>query len=178
MADIIVNNKGFNIYIKHDDIIDSIIALSEKMNKDLQRKNPLFVVVLNGAFVFASELITRYKGDCEVSFVRLSSYEGTNSKNIVNELLGLNIDVKDRTVVIVEDIVDTGLTMLVATEKLRSAGAKEVFIATLLFKPNAFKYDYKIHYIGINISNDFIIGFGLDYDGKARNLPDIYKISE
>ncbi|NLL28700.1 MAG: hypoxanthine phosphoribosyltransferase [Bacteroidales bacterium] len=178
MADIIVNDKKFSIYIKHDDIIASIAALAEKMNKDLQGKNPLFVVVLNGAFVFASELITRYKGDCEVSFVRLSSYEGTGSKNIVNELLGLNIDVKDRTVVIVEDIVDTGLTMLVATEKLRAAGAKDVFIATLLFKPKAFKHNYKIHYVGIEIPNDFIVGFGLDYDEKARNLPDIYKISE
>ncbi len=178
MNSVTVHNRQFNLYLKHDDIIASIEKLAAKMNEDLKGKNPLFIVVLNGAFVFASELITRFNGDCDVTFVRLASYEGTESSNTVRELMGLNMDVEDRTIVIVEDIIDSGLTMLMAKDKLKAAGAKDVLIATLLYKPKAFKHNYYIHYVGIEIPNDFIIGFGLDYDGKGRNLRDIYKIAE
>ena len=122
--------------------------------------------------------MSRFDGDCDVTFVRLASYEGTESSNTVRELMGLNMDVEDRTIVIVEDIIDSGLTMLMAKDKLKAAGAKDVLIATLLYKPKAFKHHYYIHYVGIEIPNDFIIGFGLDYDGKGRNLRDIYKIAE
>ena len=176
MSTVTVNNRDFNLYLKHEDIIVSIEKLAAKMNEDLKRKNPLFIVVLNGAFVFASELITRFNGDCDITFVRLASYEGTESTNSVRELMSLNVDVEDRTIVIVEDIIDSGLTMLMAKDKLKAAGAKDVLIATLLYKPKAFKHNYYIHYVGIEIPNDFIIGFGLDYDGKGRNLRDIYKI--
>ena len=178
MNSVTVNNRQFNLYLKHDEIISSIEKLAAKMNEDLKGKNPLFIVVLNGAFVFASELITRFDGDCDVTFVRLASYEGTESSNTVREIMGLSMDVKNRTIVIVEDIIDSGLTILMAKDKLKAAGAKDVLIATLLYKPKAFKHNYYIHYVGIEIPNDFIIGFGLDYDGKGRNLRDIYKIAE
>ncbi|HPB02318.1 MAG: phosphoribosyltransferase [Bacteroidales bacterium] len=178
MNSVTVHNRQFNLYLKHNDIVDAIEKLAARMNEDLKDKNPLFIVVLNGAFVFASELITRFQGDCDVTFVRLASYEGTESSNSVRELMSLNVDVEDRTIVIVEDIIDSGLTMLMAKDKLKAAGARDVLIATLLYKPKAFKHNYYIHYVGIEIPNDFIIGFGLDYDGKGRNLRDIYKIAE
>lgn len=178
MDSVIVNNRRFNLYLSHDEVIASVEKLAAQLNKDLKDKNPLFIVVLNGAFVFASELITRFEGDCDVTFVRLASYEGTQSTNSVREIMNLDEGVKDRTVVIVEDIIDTGLTMLMAKDKLLNAGATDVLIATLLYKPKAFKHNYYIHYVGIEIPNDFIIGFGLDFDGKGRNLRDIYKIAD
>jgi hypoxanthine phosphoribosyltransferase len=178
MEPITILDRKFNIYIKHDEIIAAIDKLAAKMNQDLSDKNPLFIVVLNGAFVFASELITRFKGECDVTFVRFASYEGTKSSNSVRELMDLNENVEGRTVVFIEDIIDSGLTMLLAKDKLKALGAKDVLISTLLYKPKAFKHNYYIHYVGIEIPNDFIVGFGLDYDGKGRNLPDIYKIAQ
>lgn len=178
MDSVIVNNRRFNLYMKHEDVISAIEKLAARINEDMRGKNPLFIVVLNGAFVFASELITRFDGDCDVTFVRLASYEGTESTNSVREIMNLDENVKDRSIVIVEDIIDTGLTMLMAKDKLIHAGATDVRIATLLYKPKAFKHNYYIHYVGKEIPNDFIIGFGLDFDGKGRNLRDIYKIAD
>lgn len=178
MESVSVHDKKFNLYLKNEQIINAIEKIAKQLNEDLKDKNPLFIVVLNGAFVFASELITRFNGPCEVSFVRLSSYEGTESSNKVREIIGLQENVNDRIVVFIEDIIDTGLTMHMAKERLKSEGAKEVLLATLLFKPKAFKHNYNIKYIGIEIPNDFIIGFGLDYNEQGRNLQDIYKIQE
>lgn len=152
--------------------------------KDLPIEFPLtlmvkihfFLVVLNGAFIFAADLLKRIKIDCQVSFVKLSSYSGTKTTNIVRELIGLDEILHGRTIVIVEDIIDTGLTMAEAINKLYKLEAAEVYLATLLFKPKAFQKDFKIDYIGIEIPNDFIVGYGLDYDGFGRNYPDIYKI--
>lgn len=178
MDSVIVNNRRFNLYLRNEEVIASIEKLALQLNKDLKDKDPLFIVVLNGAFVFASELITRFEGNCDVTFVRLASYEGTESTNSVRELMNLTENVENRTVVIVEDIIDTGLTILMAKDKIKAAGATDVYIATLLYKPKAFKHNYYIHYVGIEIPNDFIVGFGLDFDGKGRNLRDIYKIAE
>lgn len=178
MESVSVHGKKFNLYLKNEQIIEAIEKMAVKLNEDLKDKNPLFIVVLNGAFVFASELITRFNGECEVTFVKLSSYEGTQSTENIRELFGMEENVEGRTVVFVEDIIDTGLTMLMAKDKLKASGAKEVLLATLLYKPKAFKHNYYIDYVGIEIPNDFIIGFGLDYDGQARNLRDIYKIEE
>jgi len=178
MESVVVHGKKFNLYLKHEQVIEAIEKMAVKLNEELKDKNPLFIVVLNGAFVFASELITRFNGPCEVTFVKLASYEGTQSTENVREVMGLSEDVTDRTVVFVEDIIDTGLTMLMAKDKIKAAGAKDVKLATLLYKPKAFKHNYYIDYIGIEIPNDFIIGFGLDFDGQARNLRDIYKIEE
>jgi hypoxanthine phosphoribosyltransferase len=148
------------------------------INIDMKGRDPLFLCVLNGAYVFAADLLKKVNVDCEISFVKLSSYVGTKTTNTVRELIGLDHVLTDRTVVVIEDIIDTGLTMSYTMEKLRKLGASDVRIATLLFKPEAFKKNYPIDYVGIVTPNDFIVGYGLDYDGFGRNLPDIYKIIE
>ncbi len=166
----------FSEFIDANEIAKAVKRIASQVNKDMEGKNPLFLVILNGAFMFAADLMKEISIPCEISFVKLSSYIGTKTTSTVRELIGLDEVLHDRTVVIVEDIIDTGITMGVTTEKLRKLEAKEVKIATLLFKPEAFKMDYNIDYKGIEIPNDFIVGYGLDYNGQGRNLPDIYKI--
>jgi hypoxanthine phosphoribosyltransferase len=176
MKTIRVLDKEFSLSIEADTIQKAINRMAETINADLEGKNPLFLVVLNGAFVFAADLIRKVTVDCSVTFVKLSSYSGTFSTTHVRELIGLDEDVKGRTVVIVEDIIDTGITMDNMMLKLHGMGAAEVRIATFLFKPGAFRKQYHIDYVGIEIPNDFIVGYGLDYDGYGRNLPDIYSV--
>ncbi|MFP4470642.1 MAG: phosphoribosyltransferase, partial [Bacteroidales bacterium] len=130
------------------------------------------------AFMFAGDLLKHINTACQISFVKLSSYVGTQSTNTVRELIGLDEVVHDRTIVILEDIIDTGVTMAETINKLKKLEAREVKLATLLFKPKAFIKDYAIDYIGMEIPNDFIVGYGLDYNGHGRNYPDIYKIKE
>lgn len=178
MKTVTVKDKTFKTYLRHKQIINAVDKVSEQINKDLKGKVPLFLVVLNGAFVFATDLLQRIKLDCEISFVKLSSYQGTKSTETVRELIGLDRALKDRIVVIVEDIIDTGITMAYTRQKLKEMEAADVKIATLLFKPDAFKKDYQIDYIGLEIPNEFIIGYGLDYDGFGRNYPDIYQVVE
>ncbi len=178
MKKVQVRDKEFALYLKEKQIQKAVDKLAGQINKELHGKVPLFLVVLNGAFVFASDLLKKIKLDCEISFVKLSSYAGTKSTNTVRELIGLDRVLKDRTVVILEDIIDSGITMEYTRHKLKDLEAADVKIATLLFKPDAFRKDYKIDYVGIEIPNDFIVGYGLDYDGFGRNLPDIYKIVE
>ena len=178
MDTIKVKDKVFEISIGSKQIDEAIKNMAVNMDKDLEGKKPLFLIVLNGAFVFAADLLRAMKMDCEVSFVKLSSYVGTKSTNTVRELIGLDKALTGRTVVIIEDIIDTGVTMAHTLPKLKDLGAKDVKIATLLFKPDAFKKSYKIDYIGMEIQNDFIVGYGLDYDGFGRNYADIYKIVE
>lgn len=178
MKKIQVRDKFFVPFLSKEKIADAVSVMASKINRDMEGKNPLFLVVLNGAFIFASDLLKEITIPCEVSFVKLSSYIGTKSTSTVRELIGLDEVLHDRTVIIVEDIIDSGLTMGVAIDKLKKLEASEVKIATLLFKPEAFKMDYKIDYTGIEIPNDFIVGYGLDYDGYGRNLPEIYQIEE
>jgi len=171
-------DKNFAKSISAEEIDQAVQKVADKINIDLKGKNPLFIVVLNGAFMFASDLFKKINIDCEVSFVKLSSYVGTQSTNTVRELIGLDRVLTGRTVVIVEDIIDTGITMAHTLPLLKNMEAEDVKIATLLFKPDAFQKDYHIDYVGIKIPNDFIIGYGLDYDGLARNLPEIYTLVE
>jgi len=171
-----VKDKKFGPFIKSAQIELAVQNIADQINVELKDKNPLFIVVLNGAFMFASDLLKKITIDCELSFVKLSSYVGTQTTSTVRELIGLDRVLKGRTVVVVEDIIDTGITMAHTVPLLHQLEAKDVKIATLLFKPAAFQKDFKIDYIGIKIPNDFIIGYGLDYDGQARNLPEIYKI--
>ena len=140
--------------------------------------NPLFISVLNGSFMFTADLMKHLTMPCEVSFVKLASYEGTSSTGKVKELVGLGDDITGRTVVIVEDIVDTGLTMKQLVETLRARGPKDIKIATLLVKPDKLKVELDINYVAMNIPNDFIVGYGLDYDGLGRNYRDIYTVIE
>lgn len=173
-----VRDKEFSLFLTSEDIDKAVEQIAEMINIDMKGRDPLFLCVLNGAFIFASDLLKKMNVDCEISFVKLSSYVGTKTTNTVRELIGLDQVLVGRTVVVLEDIIDTGLTIDYTIEKLRNLGASDVRVATLLFKPEAFKKNYPIDYVGIVIPNEFIVGYGLDYDGHGRNLPHIYKIIE
>ena len=178
MSIIRVSDKDFAPFIQQEKIETEIQKVADQINHDLDGMNPLFLVVLNGAFMFASELFKRLTIPCEISFVKLTSYAGTESTSVVRELIGLDHSLDGRHVVVVEDIVDTGHTMRYTLQKLRDLKAADVRIATMFFKPNNFQYSYPIDYKGMDIGNEFIVGYGLDYDQQGRNLPDIYKIIE
>lgn len=176
MKKVTLHDKTFVISIPEVEIVNSIDQVAERMLKDLEGKKPLFVVVLNGAFMFASDLMKRVEVEAEVCFVRVASYEGTESTGKTRQILGLTENVKDRVVVLVEDIVDSGLTMQNVVAQMNERGAAEVHIATLLLKPDAVKCVLPLTYVAMEIPNDFIVGFGLDYDGLGRNLKDIYTL--
>jgi len=176
MEKIKIKDKEFSKFIKNEDIMIAIDMVANQMNNDLRHKTPLFLVILNGAFMFAADLFKKLDIECEISFVKLSSYSGTQSTENVKHLIGINEDIKDRCVIIVEDIVDTGITIDNMILELNKYSPKEIKIATLLLKPDKYKKKHEIDYIAIEIPNDFIVGYGLDYDGFGRNLPDIYKI--
>ncbi len=178
MEQITVKDKKFRISIPNSKLISAVSEIAEKINNDYRDKNPLFVVVLNGAFIFAADLLKKINLNCELSFVKLSSYSGIKTTNKVKEIIGLVEDVKDRDVIIVEDIIDTGITMETIISELNQKAPASVKIATLLFKPDAFIKNFKIDYICLEIPNSFIVGYGLDYDGYGRNLPDIYTLVE
>lgn len=178
MKTVQLHDKKFSVSIEADKIDKAVQVVADKINRDYNGKKPLFLIVLNGAFMFASDLLKKIDIDCEISFVKLSSYAGMQSTHIVRELIGLDEALTNRYVIVVEDIIDTGITMDNTIQKLMHLQAADVKIATLLFKPNAFEKDFTIDYIGLEIPNDFIVGYGLDYDGLGRNLPDIYKIIE
>jgi hypoxanthine phosphoribosyltransferase len=169
-----LHDKQFAPYITADVIHQNVSRIAEGLTADVKKSFPLFVVVLNGSFIFASDLVKLLKFPCEISFVKLASYHGTSSTGNVSELIGLTENIENRTVIIVEDIVDTGNTLEKLHALLCEKKAKEIKIVTLLFKPKAYKKDIKLDYVGIQIPNDFVVGYGLDYDGLGRNLKDIY----
>jgi hypoxanthine phosphoribosyltransferase len=173
-----IRDKMFRISIPESEIKQRVKALAERINQDLAGKNPLFLAVLNGAYVFAADLMREITIPCEISFVKLASYQGTVSTGKITEVLGINEDLTDRVVVIVEDIVDTGLTMKRMVENLGTRRPAEVHICTLLLKPDKLQVPLDIEYVAMEIPNEFIVGYGLDYDQQGRNLPDIYKIIE
>ena len=176
MSTIKVKEKQFDISIPEAEILTAVQRVADAINHDLEGKEPLFLSVLNGAFMFTADLMKRITIPCEVSFIKLSSYEGTSSTGQVRQLMGLNQCIKGRTVVIVEDIVDTGLTMQKLLELLQAQEPAEVHIATLLLKPDKLKVPLHIEYAAMQIPNDFIVGYGLDYDGFGRNYKDIYTV--
>lgn len=178
MDTIQIKDKQFKTFIPEADILKEVARVADEINRDLADSNPLFISVLNGSFMFASDLMKYLAIPCEISFVKLASYEGTFSTGKVKELVGLNEDITGRTVVIVEDIVDTGLTMQRLLETLQALRPKEIRIATLLVKPDKLKVDLDIHYVAMRIPNDFIVGYGLDYEGFGRNYRDIYSVVE
>ncbi len=170
-------DKEFEIAINNSDIQLAVKRMAGEMKTDLEGKETLFICILNGAFMFASELMKELElPDAEISFLKLSSYSGANSTGEIKELIGLNEVITGRTVVILEDIVDSGLTIKEVLNQLLDKGAREVKIATLLFKPQALKVDINLDYVGLEIPNDFIVGFGLDYDRRGRNYKDIYSL--
>jgi len=172
-----LKDKDFSLYIPEQEIVAAITRVAGEIKKDMEGKNPLFVGLLTGAYMFVAELLCKISPECEITFVAYRSYTGTKSDGIVQEILPLRIYRKDRTVILLEDIVDSGLTMQYVTNKLHEAGIKDVRLATMLFKPNALKCDIKLDYVGMEIDDEFVVGFGLDYDGLGRSLRDIYKIT-
>ena len=178
MEDIIkLHDKKFRIMIPAAKIDEAVAAVACRINEDYRDKpTPLFVGVLNGSFMFTADLMKRINIPCEISFVKLASYQGVASTGKVKEVIGITEDLTDRTIVIVEDIVDTGLTMQRLLETLGTRRPKEIHIATLLLKPEKLKVDLDIEYVAMQIPNDFIVGYGLDYDGLGRNYKDIYTV--
>ena len=178
MSVIQIKDKRFKTFIPEEQIMKEVARVADEINRDLPGTNPLFISVLYGAFMFTADLMKHLTMPCEVSFVKLASYEGTSSTGKVKELVGLGDDITGRTEAIVEDIVDTGLTMKQLVETLRARGPKDIKIATLLVKPDKLKVELDINYVAMNIPNDFIVGYGLDYDGLGRNYRDIYTVIE
>ncbi|VBB48214.1 Hypoxanthine phosphoribosyltransferase [uncultured Paludibacter sp.] len=171
-----IKDKQFRLSIPSEEILKAVETVGNKINEDLADKDPLFICVLNGAFMFASDLMKVVNIPCEITFIKLSSYEGLYTTGTVKEVMGLNESVVGRTVVVVEDIVDTGITMEKIIGSLQAKGAKEIYVATFLQKPEALQKDVKLDYIAMKIPNEFILGYGLDYDGYGRNLKDIYTV--
>ena len=156
----------------------AVNGVAVQINEDYKKKSPVFLIVLNGAFFFASDIIKKFDGNCEMSFIKVASYEGTQSSGDVSTVMGVEPSLKGRDVIIIEDIVDTGNTIEAIVEILRQEEVKSYRIATLFYKPKAYTKDEKINYVGLEIENDFIVGYGLDYNGLGRNLNDIYKLKK
>lgn len=171
-----VLDKTFVPYIPASEIDDRVKNVAHKLMEAYSAEVPVFLVVLNGAFMFAADLMKHYTAAAEISFVKMASYEGTGSSGEVTQLLGLDIDITDRHVVLVEDIVDTGTTIVALYNLINRFKIKSLRVATLFFKPEAYRKDIKIDYVGFEIEHKFIVGYGLDYNKQGRNLSEVYQI--
>jgi len=171
-----VKDRFFTKYIDAVDIQKAVQKISDQIYAEYKNEVPLFLCVLKGSFMFSSDFMKEYDGVCEISFIRLSSYKGTQTTEEVKTLIGLTDDISGRTVIILEDIIDSGITVNHLLQDLKKYEPANLKVATLLLKPEALRTDVKPDYIGIEIPKDFIVGYGLDYDGFGRNLSDIYKI--
>ncbi|MBR1631602.1 MAG: hypoxanthine phosphoribosyltransferase [Paludibacteraceae bacterium] len=177
MKSIRILDRTFCPFIDSEEIQRAVCRVADEINHDLEGQDPLFVSILNGSFMFAADLMKHVSIPCEITFWKLSSYSGTSSTGQINEQMPLLQSVRDRNVVIVEDIVDTGYTMQHILEAMQREGARSVRICTFFQKPEALKVkDLKVDYVAIKIPNAFIVGYGLDYDGYGRNLPDVYQV--
>lgn len=176
MQTIQVKDKSFSLLISEKEILKEVKRIALQINKDYKGKEPVFLAVLNGSFIFASDLLKEVNLPCEVSFVKLASYQGVNTTGQIREVIGLNIDLTDRPVIIVEDIVETGLTMAHMLEVLRQQNPASIDICALLLKPGKLRVDLDIRYCCLEIPDDFIVGYGLDYDGYGRNTRDIFTL--
>ena len=174
----IVHDKEFETFISHESILDRTKEIADRINRDYADKKPLFIGVLNGVFMFVADLMKGIELPTEISFIKLSSYENTNSTGTIKELIGLKEDVKGMDIIIVEDIIDTGETIAHVIKKLKEFEPRSLEIATLLLKPDVFQKNIPLKYVGFKIPHKFVIGYGLDYNGLGRNLKDIYQIKE
>ncbi len=176
MNNIKLLDKEFKLSISAEEIETAVIRVADSINKDLKDKDVIFLGILNGAFMFASDLLRHITFNCQISFLKLASYQGTSNSGTVKRLIGINENIANKTVVVIEDIVDSGITIDHIIKQLNGYEPAEIKIATLLLKPEAYRKEVKIDYVGIKIPNDFIVGYGLDYNGYGRNLQSIYSI--
>ena len=176
MSRVKIKDKTFETSMTEAEIKQRVKELAQQMSRDLEGKNPLFLAVLNGAFIFAADLMREMTIPCEISFVKLASYQGTTSTGTIHEVIGINEDLMGRTVVIVEDIVESGLTIKRMMEQIGTRNPASVQVCTLFFKPERLKEDLKLDYVAFEIPNDFILGYGLDYDQQGRGLKDLYTL--
>ena len=176
MQTINVKDKSFSLFIPEKEILKEVKRIATQINRDYAGKEPVFLAVLNGSFIFAADLMKEVNLPCEISFVKMASYQGVNTTGQIREVIGLNVDLTDRPVIVVEDIVDTGLTMAHMLEVLKKQNPASIDICTLLLKPGKLQVDLNIRYCCLEIPNDFIVGYGLDYDGYGRNTRDIYTL--
>ena len=178
MNTIQVKDKTFSVSIPETQILQEVKRVAAEITRDYAGQEPIFLAVLNGSFIFAADLLREVNLPCEISFVKLASYEGTNTTGKIHEMIGLNTDITGRPVIIVEDIVDTGLTMAHMIETLQMHNPQSIDICTLLLKPGKLKVKLDVRYCCMQIPNDFIVGYGLDYDGFGRNTKEIYTLVE
>lgn len=178
METIQVKDKKFTISIPEKEILEQVTRVASEINRDYAGQEPIFLAVLNGSFIFAADLLREITLPCQISFVKMSSYDGVNTTGKIRELMGLNVDVSGRPVIIIEDIVDTGLTMAHMLETLRAHNPSSIDICTLLLKPDKLKVKLDVRYRCLEIPNDFIVGYGLDYDQYGRNTRSIYTIEK
>ncbi|MCI7045392.1 MAG: hypoxanthine phosphoribosyltransferase [Prevotellaceae bacterium] len=178
MSIVKIKDKTFKTSIPEVEIQQRVKEVADHINRDMADKNPLLLAVLNGSFMFAADLMKNITIPCEISFVKLASYQGTQSTGEVKEVIGINEDLAGRTVIIVEDIVESGLTIQRMLDSLGTRNPDSIDVCTLLLKPDRLKVDLDIKYVAFSIPNDFILGYGLDYDQQGRNLRDIYTLME
>lgn len=171
-----VHDRYFKPFIDEEAIQKEVTRVASEMNHDLAGKDPIFLGILNGAFMFASDLYKQLDFPCQITFLKLASYSGTQSTGSVKQLIGINRDLKDRVVVVLEDIVDTGVTLETIIRQLSGYQPLEIRVATFLHKPEATVKEVKLDYVGMEIPNNFILGYGLDYEGYGRNFREIYQL--
>jgi hypoxanthine phosphoribosyltransferase len=178
MSTIKVHDKTFDTFLSESAINEQVKRIAQKINTDYKGKTPLFIAILNGSFMFASDLFKELDIEAQVCFIKLASYQGVKSTGNVVTSIGLDVSLKDREVIVIEDIVDTGKTLHDFLPQIMDQHPSSLKIATLLHKPEALKYPLKIDYVGFNIPNKFVVGYGLDYDGLGRNLREIFQLAE
>jgi len=176
MSRVTIKDKTFEVSMSEEQIKQRIREVAQQISHDMEGRNPLFLAVLNGAFIFAADLMREMTIPCEISFVKLASYQGTTSTGKIKEVFGINEDLSGRTVIILEDIVETGLTIKQMIESLGTRNPASVHVCTLFFKPERLKEDLQLDYVAFSIPNDFILGYGLDYDQQGRGLKDLYTL--
>lgn len=175
MKEVKIKDRKFELFLSEKDVMDSIARIAKQLNDDYRGKDPVFVCVLTGAFMFAAEIIMLFQEECEVTFMRLKSYEGTETKGEVRELCGFVEKIENRNVIILEDIIETGTTMTHLLEKMKKQNPASIRVASLFLKPGALQKNFYPDYLAFEIGNEFIVGFGLDYEGYGRNLRQIYR---
>lgn len=174
-----IKDRTFTLFIGREKIQTYVQFMARRIAEEMEPNEvPVFVGILNGSFMFAADFIREYPKDCHITFVKMASYEGVNSTGKVKHLVGINEDLSGKTVIILEDIIDTGNTLSEIYEVFRDHHVKQLRVATLFFKPDVFRKELPIDYIGKSIEDKFVVGYGLDYDGLGRNLPDLYQLAE